>query len=99
MKKYLLFAFVAVMLSACGKQATFKICGSVDGTDKVYLLDSRRNVIDSVGVKNGKFKLERTFVEPMRCYISEDDDEEDEDEDEEDEDEEDEDEDEEELCR
>ncbi len=72
MKKYLLYTFVAVMLSACGKQATFKICGSVDGTDKVYLLDSRRNVIDSVGVKNGKFKLERTFVEPMRCYISED---------------------------
>lgn len=70
MRKYICMAIVAVTMSACNHQATFSISGNVDGAEKVYLLDSKRNVIDSVSVGNGSFVIERTYIEPKRCYIS-----------------------------
>lgn len=69
MKKFYLMA-VAALMCACGKQ-TCVISGNVSEMgDMAYLLDAKRNAIDSVAVTDGSFTLTREYTEPMRCYLS-----------------------------
>ena len=61
---------VVATMSACNQQATFCISGNVDNAEKVYLLDSRREVIDSANVVDGNYVIENAYFAPERCYVS-----------------------------
>lgn len=70
MKKIYSIALVSALLCACG-EPQYKISGNVEGLDgMVYMLDSKRNPIDSVQVADGKFEFQGEFTEAKRIYIT-----------------------------
>lgn len=71
MKKLTLLT-LSVLAVACGpKTPTCNIEGSVEGLEgKVYLMDTKFNVLDSAEVTDGKFSLACEFTEYGRKYLA-----------------------------
>ena len=62
---------IAALLCSCGQRQTYRIWCDAAGTDgKVYLLDSKRNAIDSAVIVDGKFVIDGVYTEAMRCYVA-----------------------------
>lgn len=71
MKKFLLFAATAALLSSCAPKNQYVIEGNLAGvTGTVYLFDEEQQVIDSVTVDNGAFRLKGTVESPSMCMLS-----------------------------
>lgn len=58
------------MVCACG-EPRYIIRGDVSGLDgMVYMLDSKRNPVDSVMAENGRFEFSGPFTDARRCFIT-----------------------------
>ena len=70
MKKILIFATSALLLASCGNKNQYVIEGKVEGANPtVYLFDQENNVLDSVSVKEGAFRLKGVAEEPRIAVL------------------------------
>lgn len=71
MKKILLFAAAAALLSGCAPKNQYIIKGNLAGvTGTVYLFDEEQQVIDSATVDNGSFRLKGLAEGPAMYSLS-----------------------------
>ncbi len=71
MKKILLFAASAALLSSCAPKNQYVIKGNLAGlTGTVYLFDEEQNVVDSAAVDNGAFRFKGTVEGPAVYMLS-----------------------------
>ena len=71
MKKILLFAAAAALLSSCAPKNQYIIEGNLAGvTGTVYFFDEEQQVVDSAAVDNGTFRLKGTVEGPAMYMLS-----------------------------
>lgn len=65
----MILAAAAVALCSCTNKNAYKIEGTLDGEQTVYLLDEQMNVIDSAAVKNGAFEIKGFAEKPSTAFL------------------------------